>query len=112
MTIARGALMWLLGTTTVATVGVLLVALTGPLTPWIPAAASSAGWLSAVAVSQDRNWAPTAAPAGALNMWALFLLSSQGVTPVVGGLAIAAIAANVLHLVRMHRLRRRATSEG
>lgn len=75
----RGAFMWVAGTATAAVVGVLLVTLTGPPgAPWIPPAAVSAGWIAAVALSGERQWAPTAAISGALNMWALFLVASQG----------------------------------
>lgn len=111
MTGRRAAFMWVGGTTTAAVVGVLLVMFTGPPgAPWIPPAAVSAGWLAAVALSGERRWAPTAAMSGALNMWALFLVASQGVTPVTSVLAVVAVAVSVVHLLRMQQLRKRVTT--
>ena len=93
--------MWVVGTTTTAMIGVLLVAVTGGGAPWVPPSAVSAGWVAAVLASRERYWAPTAAVAGALNMWALFLLVSQGLTPATSVLAAGAIAANAVHVLRM-----------
>lgn len=107
MTAHKGALMFLVGTATSALVGVILVTLTGGVVlPWLSAAATSAGWLAAIVVSGDSRWGPTAAASGVANIWTLFLMSSKGITPVTVTLALVAVGASVLHVVRQQQPRR------